>query len=84
MNGLLTARSRGALKSVWLCEAGRKHWSCLHTVRRHGGRIEDVVVLQVEVPKVWLKRHGGTVRGLYRSVRDIRPASSARSSASTS
>jgi hypothetical protein len=70
-DGLLTAKSRGALKAVWLCESGRKHWACMHAVRRHGGRIEDVVVLEVSIPRDWLKRHGGHVKGLWRSVRDI-------------
>ena len=37
----------------------------------HGGRIEDVVVIEVTVPKCWLKRHGGNVQGVWRSFRDI-------------
>jgi hypothetical protein len=70
--GLLTALSQGALKAVWLCEPGRQHWACMHAVRRHGGRIEDVIVVKVEVPRDWLKRHGNH-RGLWRSTRDIPP-----------
>jgi hypothetical protein len=30
-----------------------------------------VVILEIEVPKAWLKRHGGNVIGMWRSVRDI-------------
>jgi hypothetical protein len=44
----------------------------LHTVRRHGGRAEDVVVLEVDVPRRWLKRHGKP--GLWYTPRDIPPA----------
>ena len=29
----------------------------LHTVKRHGGRVEDVVILEVEVPRSWLRRN---------------------------
>jgi hypothetical protein len=71
--GLLTAMSQGALRAVWLCEEGRMHWACLHAVRRHGGKIEDVVVVKVEVPREWLRRHGGHVAGLYRCTRDVPP-----------
>ena len=70
-DGLLTSKSRGRLKAVWLHAAGRSEWAALHTVARHGGRIEDVVVIEVTVPKCWLKRHGGNVKGVWRSVRDI-------------
>ncbi len=69
--GLLTSKSRGALKAVWLHAAGRSEWAALHTVRRHGGRVEDVVVLEIDVPRAWLKRHGGNVKGMWRSTRDI-------------
>jgi hypothetical protein len=71
--GILTAKSRGALKAVWLHAAGRSEWASLHTVRRHGGRVEDVVVLEVLVPRSWLKRQGGAVTGIWRSVRDVPP-----------
>jgi hypothetical protein len=28
-------------------------------------------VLEVNVPKAWLRRHGGNAKGLWRSVRDV-------------
>jgi hypothetical protein len=71
--GLLAALSQGALKAVWLCEAGRRHWTAMHAVRRHGGRIEDVIVVKVEVSREWLKAHGGHT-GLWRCTRDVPPA----------
>jgi hypothetical protein len=71
--GLLTAKSQGRYKAVWLHGAGRSEWAALHTVRRHGGRVEDVVVLEVRVPAGWLKRHGGSAREMWRSVRDVPP-----------
>jgi hypothetical protein len=42
----------------------------LHVVKRHGGRVEDVVILEVEVPRRWLRRNR---RGLWYSKRDIPP-----------
>ena len=67
-NGLLCGKSLGKLKVVWLHAPGKTAWALLHTVRRHGGRIEDVVVLELDVPRRWL--HKGR-RGLGYSVHDI-------------
>jgi hypothetical protein len=41
-----------------------------HTVRRHGGRGQDVVVLEVDVPRSWLRK---SRRGLWYCVKDIPP-----------
>jgi len=57
---------------VWLHEPARSDWAALHTVARHGGRVEDVVMIEVEVPKAWLRRHGGKTAGVWRCVRDIK------------
>jgi hypothetical protein len=70
-DGLLTGKSRGRFKAVWLHSPGRSHWAAIHTVERHGGAIEEVVILDVQVPRAWLKRHGGSVEGLWRCVRNI-------------
>jgi hypothetical protein len=56
---------------VWVCEEARKHWAAMHVVARHGGLVEGVVVLEVQVPKSWLKKHGGKAAGLYRCIRDV-------------
>ncbi len=67
-HGLLCAKSLGRMKVVWLHAPGKTAWALLHTVRRHGGRIEDVVVLEIEVPRSWLRK---SRRGLWYSVKDI-------------
>ena len=69
--GLLCGKSLGKLKVVWLHAPGKTAWALLHTVRRHGGRIEDVVVLEIDVPRGWLRK---SRRGVWYSVRDIPPA----------
>jgi hypothetical protein len=71
--GLLTARSRGKLAAVWACSRAQTWWAALHVVLRHGGRIESTVVLEVDIPRAWLRRHGGAAKGLWYSVRDVGP-----------
>jgi hypothetical protein len=55
--GLLCSMSRGKLPVVWLHSPTATPWAALHTVRRHGGRVEGVVILEVEVPRSWLRRN---------------------------
>jgi len=37
----------------------------------HGGQIEDLIGIQVCIPKTWLRQHGGNAKGLWRCVRDV-------------
>jgi hypothetical protein len=69
--GLLTSKSKGKLPVVWLHAPTKTAWASLHTVKRHGGRVEDVVVLEVSIPRRWLRRNR---RGLWYCTKDI-PAS---------
>lgn len=55
--GVDPARSQGRLRACWWHEADATPWAVLHTIRRHGGRVEDVVVIEVDVPERWLRRH---------------------------
>jgi hypothetical protein len=43
----------------------------LHTVGRHGGRPETVVVIELGVPRRWLRR---SRKGLWYCRRDVPPA----------
>lgn len=67
-NGLLCSKSKGKRKAVWFAPKRLQAWACLHVAAKHGGRIEDVLVLECEVPRSWLRGHKG---GLYYSERDI-------------
>jgi hypothetical protein len=69
-DGLQTARSTGKRLAVWLCTATNAPWAALHVAARHGGSIRSVVVLEVNVPRSWLKRHRA---GLFYVPRDIPP-----------
>jgi RNA:NAD 2'-phosphotransferase (TPT1/KptA family) len=68
--GLLTSKSRGKLPAVWLCSAAKTLWAAAHVVRRHGGRIESVVVLEIDVPRRRLRR---SKKGLWYCPRDVPP-----------
>jgi hypothetical protein len=68
--GLLTRKSQGRRPVVWLHAAGKTPWATLHVVRRHGGRVEDVVALEMDVPRRWLRR---SKRGLWYCPRDVPP-----------
>ena len=66
--GLLCSYSRGKLPVVWACSPARSSWAVLHVIRRHGGRVETTVVLELDVPRAWLRKG---CKGLWYSVRDI-------------
>ena len=66
--GLICSKSQGKRPVVWLHSAGKSFWATLHTIRRHGGRAEAVVILLVDVPRPWLRKNR---KGLWYSVRDI-------------
>ena len=66
--GLLCSHSRGKLPVVWACSPARSSWAVLHVIRRHGGRVETTVVLEIDVPRSWLRK---SRKGLWYSVRDV-------------
>src|ERR1051325_3851383 len=68
--GLLTSKSQGKLPVVWLHAGGKTAWAAIHTVKRHGGRVENVVILEVNVPRRWLRR---SKRGLWYCRKDVPP-----------
>src|SRR5918911_4587715 len=49
--GLLCSKSQGRLPVVWLHSPSKSSWATLHTVRRHGGRVEGVVIIELDVPR---------------------------------
>jgi hypothetical protein len=68
--GLLCRKSKGRLQVVWLHTPAKSFWAALHTIKRHGGRAEAVVILLVDVPRSWLRKGR---KGLWYSVRDVPP-----------
>ena len=68
--GLLCSKSQGKKPVVWLHSPSRTGWAVLHTVKRHKGGVDDVVTLEIDVPRAWLKKHG---RCTWYCIRDIPP-----------
>lgn len=68
--GLLFSKSQGRLPAVWLHAPGKTAWALIHVVKRHSGRVEDVVVIELDVPRNWLRR---SRRGLWYSRSDLPP-----------
>jgi hypothetical protein len=68
--GLLCSYSPGKLPVVWVCTPARSWWAVLHVIKRHGGRVETTVVLEIDVPRSWLRKNR---KGLWYSVRDVPP-----------
>jgi hypothetical protein len=66
--GLLCGKSQGKKPVVWLHTPAKSPWAILHTLRRHGGRAEAVVILLVDVPRAWLRK---SRKGLWYSTRDV-------------
>jgi hypothetical protein len=56
------------LKVVWLHAPVKSWWAGWHVVERHGGRIEAVVTLEVDVPRLWPRR---SRKGLWDCTRDL-------------
>jgi hypothetical protein len=72
-HGLLCSKSRGKKRVVWACKPAQTHWACWHVIRRHHGQPQDVVVLEIRVPRGQLRKHGGAARGLWYSIADVPP-----------
>jgi hypothetical protein len=69
--GLLTAKSQGRLPAVWLHAPARSAWAAIHVARRHGGRVENVVVLEIDLPRSWLRRNR---KRIWFTRRDVPPS----------
>src|SRR5947209_3551972 len=70
--GLLTAKSQGKLAAVWVVSRGKAAWSVLHVLKRHGGRAETILLLDLDIPRRWLRR--GRNKGLWYTTRDVPPS----------
>jgi RNA:NAD 2'-phosphotransferase (TPT1/KptA family) len=69
--GLLARKSRGRLRAVWAAAPSRASWCVLHVVKRHRTAAERVILLEIDVPRCWLRRCN--VRGLWFCKRDVPP-----------
>ena len=70
-SGLLCSYSKGKRPVVWACSPAHSSAAVLHVIKRHGGRVESTVVLELDVPRSWLRRSAR--RRVWYSPRDIPP-----------
>lgn len=70
-DGVSTAHSEGTIPAVWGCERSMRWWAVLHCVRRHGGTVQDVVVLEIDTQDVPVHRFRG---GLFYSLHTWHPS----------
>lgn len=56
IEGLDPTRSKGKEALVWLHTKSRRDWAVLHTINRHKCEVSDVIVIEVEIPRLKLRR----------------------------
>jgi hypothetical protein len=71
VEGLDPACATGKHPLVWLHTPSRTPWAILHLMKRHRVDVADMVLLDVQVPRRWLRR---AWRGLWTCNRVIPPA----------
>jgi len=59
------------MQAVWLHDVSMTSWAFLHAVKRHGGRIQDIVSISVDVPDRVVRR--ASVPGLFYVLVDVAP-----------
>jgi hypothetical protein len=73
--GLLVscADEKAKIKAVWLHAPSLTPWAILHTQRKHKVQLSEVVVLEVSVPRGWLKKYanGYVKKGFWYCKRDV-------------
>jgi hypothetical protein len=70
-HGLLTSKSQGKRKAIWLHRPSCSGWAAVHTARRHHVAIEAVCIIEVEVPRGQLRKSGKP--GVWYTTEDIGP-----------
>ena len=55
-NGLDPNLAKGKEALIWLHTASRRDWAILHTINRHKSTLEDVAIIEINVPRTRLRR----------------------------
>ncbi len=61
--GIKASRSKGAVATVWLVSPGMLAAALAHAQKRHRVAPEAVAVLEVDIPRSWLRK--GRRKGLH-------------------
>lgn len=68
-HGLDPSYAQGARAEIWLTSESKIHWALAHTQARHGATLDEIVTLEIEVPRSWLTR---AWRGIWRCPKVIK------------
>ena len=66
--GLDPNRAKGKEKLNWLHTASRRYWAICHTAKRHKCNVDEIIILQVDVPRSKLRRR---YRGVWTTAAPI-------------
>lgn len=69
--GLLTRYHRLKTPAVWFYQKGRDAWAILHMLTRHAVQLDEIVVLEVSIPRTGLVRSAQA--GLWFTRSDVPP-----------
>jgi hypothetical protein len=61
--GLDPTFSKHTAKFTWMCTEGNVEWAILHIMDKHKIDLSEVVVIELNVPRSWVKNHRLTIRG---------------------
>ena len=61
-DGLLPHKGTGRIKATWLHTKSKQAWAVLHTQQRHNARLDEIVIIEVDLPRSHLTRRW---RGLW-------------------
>ena len=65
-------KSQGKRLVLWLHTASRTPWAILHTIGRHQQPMEQIVILEIDLPRSWVRRaQNGLQNGLWTCARPI-------------
>jgi len=78
-NGILPSKAKGATNHVWLHTFSNRHWAILHTAKKHGVSVEDVIIFEVKVTRKNLTPHNLVIskkakRGFWKCPNTINPS----------
>lgn len=68
--GLRVAKAdpQAKIRGCWLATASNRSWGVVHTIRKHKAQLDDVVVIEVHVPRSRLTRFR---TGLWHTTQDV-------------
>ena len=71
-HGLDPELAVGKIKGSWCHTPSKTPWAILHTMKRHGGNPEDVVTIELDIPRGWLRRRNKCLWTIDRRVSSAR------------